>query len=369
MLNVTNDKINGYQLFMLIIGVLIGVGIVTLPRTVIKGVNQDGWIIPLIGGVIVIIDTYFIVKLGQAFPEDTFIDYVDKIVGKFVGKILSLGLLLYFLLMTSTVLPIFALGLRPLLLERTPTEIIYVTVLALLLYIARHGIEPIARLNQLITPAGLIIFFFLLGGHIIMPTMDYGRLRPILYTTPITKLFKQAIFGPGLFALVGVEIIYVIFPLLNNKAKKQCFKISSLAILFVILLYSLTIILAIAHFGAAPLENILFPTLTLIQEIDLPFLERLISAFVSVWFVIGFTTTMITVYAGAGLGLANLLKFKEPKFLIPFALVPPYFLGLIPQNIIQVFKYSSIVNYFTIFYLLILPPTLFVIYKLKRLIN
>ncbi|SJZ32911.1 GerAB/ArcD/ProY family transporter [Selenihalanaerobacter shriftii] len=367
MLDITNDRIDRYQLFMLVVGVLIGVGIVTLPRTAIKGVSQDGWIVPLIGGTIVIIDTYFIVKLGQAFPEDTFIDYIDKIVGKFIGKLLSLGLLIYFLLITSAVLPIFALGLKPLLLERTPTEIIYVTVLALLLYIARHGIEPIARLNQLITPAGLIIFLFLLGGHIVGGNMDYGRLRPILYTTPITKLFKQAIFGPGLFALIGVEIIYIIFPLLNKKAKEECFKISSLAIVFVIALYSLTIILAISYFGAAPLENMLFPTLTLIREIQLPFAERLISAFVAMWFIIGFTTTMITVYVGAGLGLANLLKFKEPKFLIALALVPPYFLGLVPQNIVQVFEYSSIANYFAIMYVLILPPILFAIYKLKKL--
>ena len=362
-----NDKISSYQLFMLIVGVVIGVGVVSLPRPAAKAAMQNGWVLPLIGGVVVIIDSYFIIKLGQTFPKQNFIEYSEKIVGKFFGKLLSLGLLLYFLLITSAILPIFALGIQPLLLNKTPTEVVYITMLSLLLYIARHGIEPIARLNQILTPVAIIVLLVLLAAVMTNPHIDYGRLQPVLTDIPITELFKKTFLGPGFFAFLGIESLYIIFPYLNKETQAKSFKVVTLALIFIILTYSVVVLLSIAHFGAEGTQMFVFPTLTLIREIQLPFFERIIAAFLAGWLVAGFTTTMIIVYAGAGLGLASFLNFREPKFLIPLAIIPPYFIGLIPQNIIQVFKFSDIVNYFGVVYLLILPPVLFGIYKLRNI--
>src|ERR1700730_8871338 len=78
----------------LIASTIIGVGVLTLPRTATELVHQAGWIPILIVGIISILSMYFIVNLGIRFPGKTIVQYTEELFSvkkiKWMGKIVSI---------------------------------------------------------------------------------------------------------------------------------------------------------------------------------------------------------------------------------------------------------------------------------------
>ena len=50
------------------------------------------------------ITSYIVIKLGLRFPNQTFVDYSQLIVGKFFGKIITLIYILFFIHITATIM-------------------------------------------------------------------------------------------------------------------------------------------------------------------------------------------------------------------------------------------------------------------------
>jgi len=73
-MNSNEEKISALQLGLLIIVTVIGVGILTLPRTVTEIADTDGWLLIIIGGALVIVLALIINSLGNMFPDKTIIE-------------------------------------------------------------------------------------------------------------------------------------------------------------------------------------------------------------------------------------------------------------------------------------------------------
>ena len=83
------DRITTPQTAVIIINFILGTGLLTLPRSSTEKVHTpDVWISVILGGIITIIAGVIMVKLSQQFPEKTFYQYINEIVGKWVGSYL-----------------------------------------------------------------------------------------------------------------------------------------------------------------------------------------------------------------------------------------------------------------------------------------
>lgn len=64
-----------WQQTSLITSTLIGVGVLTLPRTTSAILYEAGWMSPLFGSIVAFVSVWMIAKLSQHFPGMTFIEY------------------------------------------------------------------------------------------------------------------------------------------------------------------------------------------------------------------------------------------------------------------------------------------------------
>ncbi|PEN84862.1 hypothetical protein CN553_27400 [Bacillus cereus] len=97
-MNSPHDRITTAQAFVIISNFILGSGILSLPRTSVEKVKTpDVWISVILSGIIAMFAGGIIVKLSQKFPKQTFYQYIQEIVGKWMGSIISLCLICYFL--------------------------------------------------------------------------------------------------------------------------------------------------------------------------------------------------------------------------------------------------------------------------------
>jgi spore germination protein len=94
----SNDRITTPQTTIIITNFILGTGILTLPRAAAEKVKTpDVWLTVILGGIITMIAGVIMVKLSQRFPEKTFYQYSQEIVGKWIGKLFSFLMIGYFL--------------------------------------------------------------------------------------------------------------------------------------------------------------------------------------------------------------------------------------------------------------------------------
>jgi len=101
----------------------LGVAIMLILRQTIDISRQDAWISVLIGGGLCLLIVFVAVKLSQMFPNQTFIEYIQEVLGNKIDKVV---LLLYFVQWYSVIgliLREFS-ELMKLTMPRTPTWVI-----------------------------------------------------------------------------------------------------------------------------------------------------------------------------------------------------------------------------------------------------
>ena len=59
--------------------------------------TPDVWLSVILGGILAMVSGVIMVKLSQQFPDKTFYQYSQDIVGKWIGRLLSFLIIGYFL--------------------------------------------------------------------------------------------------------------------------------------------------------------------------------------------------------------------------------------------------------------------------------
>lgn len=354
------DRLTSPQITVVLFGAVVGVGILSLPRLVASKAGVDSWIDILLAGCIAILAACLISFIGTRFPGKSLIDYGPLLLGKWLGTLVLVIFLLYFLLFVGMVVRISADVTKLFLLDLTPMEVIVIGLLTLSTYVIQHGINAIARFNELFQPLAFLILLLVLTQT--LRDADFGRLLPVLGDG----------FGPVLkglpttsFSFLGFEMLLFILPFMEKP--KRSYLASFIALLFVIGLYEIVTIICIAVMGAPEVTLLQYPTLTVIKNIEVPgaFIERLDSIMMLVWIPFTVTTIMLFHYC-ASLIASQLFKLQEHR-VISFLFYPIVFLvAVLPRNDFEVSQVSDIVSWIGIAMTIFAPICLSVIYLWKN---
>ncbi|MEK4523466.1 GerAB/ArcD/ProY family transporter [Psychrobacillus sp. FSL W7-1493] len=298
-------KISAYQLFILI--VLFELGSALLVPIAIEA-NQDAWlaiIMGMVGGLCLYLIYY---GLFSYFPDIPPTEYIQKIIGSFLGKVFAFIYVLYFIYLSARVLRDFGEMLITSFYWQTPLFILNTLMVLLVIYTIRKGIEVLARTSEL-----LFVLIFLLGisglfliafsGIIqisnLEPVLEEG-IMPVLKTT-----FTQTLYFP-----FGEVIIFaMILPYLNRPEKGK--RIGLLAIGISGLILALVMAINVSVLGVNNITRSPFPLLSTIQTMEVAgFLERLDVYFILLA-VIGVFFKMCLFFYASVVGTANLFKVKE----------------------------------------------------------
>ncbi|HWO98431.1 MAG TPA: spore germination protein [Bacillus sp. (in: firmicutes)] len=354
------DRITTAQAAIIVINAILGTGILTLPRTSVEKVKTpDVWLSVIIGGLVAMIAGVIIVKLSQKFPQKTFYQYNQDIIGKWAGGLLSLLIVCFFSITSAYQVRSMAEVTGLLLLEGTPTLAIIMPFMWIGLYLIMGGINSIARLFEIIFP--ITVFLFLLVAFMSFKLFEIDHLRPVLGlgVIPVLKGVKTTS-----FAFIGPEIMLFLLAFMQqpNKAVKAVLVGISIPLIF----YVITVVMVIGALSVDGVVTRTWPTIDLIRSFEMPGLifERFESMLLIVWIMQLFSTFTIAYYVAA-LGLAQLFQRNIRPFM--YGLLPViYIIAVIPKNINDFFKLGDMIGNVALYLFGVLPLLLLMISRWKE---
>lgn len=352
-------RVSNTQFKALIITGVVGVGVLSLPSSIARIANNDGWISIVIGGAISVLLMYLMVSLAQMHPGKVVFEYARELLGNFGFYIFAVIYIIYFMMVLAVEVRIFAEVIKVFLLENTPIEVIIISMLITSMWIGRYKIEVVARIALLMYTVLFVIIIF--GVIAVFPQLDFTNIFPLFQTN-----VKTIIGGvrETFFSYLGIDFVLVSLAYLEEP--KEAMKYSMRAILSVTLLYVFAFVLTISTFGVNELKRQVWPTIALVREVDFPgfFLENIDGIIMAAWVLIIYGNMAPTTY-NSTLVFSNIFKTKEHGLYV-LPLVPiVYFISLFPQNLYEVYKNMLIPNILGFIVMIIFPILLFILSKIK----
>lgn len=290
--------ISSSQLMFLIIGVAI-------PFTSLgMSAKHDAWLATLAGLGENLIFTYILITLVMMFPGKTLVEFNDIIYGPYLGKVISLGYLWYFLHIACIVLRNFGDFFISTIYPETPMVVLIISLVLISTSAVRNGIEGITRCSIILT--FIIVFANLSTLILLLKDMEFSNLLPIL-DLPFKKFIKASHSAANI-PMSLITPFLMIYPFLNNikQAKTSTMKslILTTILLVMISVQNITVLGVTAAIGTYPtygamrMMNIakIITRLEIIATFNLISLEFL---------------KVIVLHYGTVLGIAQILKLRS----------------------------------------------------------
>lgn len=323
------EKISARQFMIFVLMFTVGGNILVTPSLLATSVKQDAWIAAILGMILSVLLIWLYGSLGSRFPTKTLVEYSEEILGKWIGKVISLLFLSYFLILAAIILREIGDFMVIQVMPETPMTAFHVVFLLLVIAATRMGLEPVARAAEIFLP--WVVILYLIVILFVAPQLKIENIQPIFEHGP------KSIFAATypFFGLVFLElyILLMLFPSVNRRTKTK--KAYFLGTFFGGILILIIILFSILVIGPEQVERQVYPSYVLAKKINVAdFFQRLEVVVAGSWFLTLFFKLTICFYATA-LGLSQMLKFEDYRFLT-------YPLGLILLPLSLIFAKNKI---------------------------
>lgn len=357
------NTINRFQLFVLVFTFIIGNTILNAPSLIVSLAKQDAWISGILAMIIGIGLVLLYNLLAEIFPNKTIVEYVEILLGEKIGKLVSLLLVFYFLILASLMIRQLGDFILVYILPETPVIYIFLSFIFIIVMGTYLGIVTLARTGEIFFPFLLVLLIFLF--LMLFEEKDISNLKPVLEggISPVIK---------GTFAFISIPylqlvVFLMIFPNVvkgTKSIKKPVLLgvISAGFFLIVSILHSLLII------GPILSEYKQYPIYFLTQKIHIgDIIQRIEVLLAIIWIITIFLKTSIFLYASQ-LGISQIFSIKDRKLIVISLGFMLFTLShIITPNIVffdDFFKYAF--PPFSLTFGLILPLILVLISKFKK---
>ena len=310
-----NGKISPRQLAFLMTNVVLATVIIFMPQLGARELGQDGWlsaIIATLWGILVVLP---LVALGERYPAMTFVEYLPLVLGKPLGKILGAFYVFWFLATGGFILRTFSMFLSITIMPSTPVSVFSITLLVLVYYAVKRGIEAWVRVSEVLLP--LIILSILMVMILPYNQMDLGRLLPVGEHSMSSLLAGSLLSGSwrGEFVLIGMFL-----PLLADNRHTVRNLYSAVIAIGVILVG--TEIATVAVFGAVNTGQFEFPFFSLARMISLARVFDRVEVLIVMTWVVGIFIKLCAFLYCSTRSFVQVCGFTSSKhFLFPVALL------------------------------------------------
>lgn len=356
----SDGKILSGELAAIISCSMLGIGMLTLPRTITDKINSsDGWIVLILNGISIALFICLLVVLLKKHKVADYYTYMEEAYGKWLSKLIGLVVVVYFIGVASFEVLAMSEMVRFYLLEETPVEIVILTLILASVHLLTGKIKAIAKACVFFLPLTIVIV--LLIYLFSLRVVELKNLQPVL-AKGILPVMKGM--GSGTLSFFGIELFIFLFGVVKNQSK---IKSGALIGFFIpLILYIITYVLVVATLTVPEVIAVTWPTISFIQSYEVTgiFLERLELFLLITWMLQFFLTHSIYYYFAAE-GMTRIFNNSYTTNLI--VLVPiVFFLAKIPKDILEIFKMSDLLGYLFPFILIGLPIVTFLIVQVKR---
>lgn len=301
---------------------------------VIKGAATAAWYVTLISVLVSLLLFQFVYILLKMFPGKPLSEIFEQVWGRFIGKLLSIVFIAYFIFYAGGNLREFVEMIKTYNLPYTQPSIIIITFLLPVAVISYIGLEALARISH-------IGFYFVLGSLFIILVLDYPLYR-------IDSIFPLGGNGLKQNLFIGItrnsaynEMIILAFFINSLKGLKNFKKASVLGLIISGFTISAVILCSTIAFGYSMSTEHFSNLFELSRAIYFGrFFQRLESIFLIVWV----TTSVILVSTFFYTSISIFCKsfnINNHKPLIPSFLIITFVVTLMPENLSSVLSKST----------------------------
>lgn len=308
-----------------VVNIMIGVGILTLPREVSAKAGPNSVVATLLGALPVAGALAALNALYPWFSRRRVREGLAALVGEPAARLLLLAYAVYFFAFAAIIARAFAEVVNANVLLNTPVEAILLPMLFAATYLVHHRTVTFMRTIEMIFPVLVVTLSLLAVATMGRVNLIYVQPQPAL---GLASLIQGA--SVSLFAYSGYGIYLFLLPEMEQRPRRL---MPWLVALLVGLIYAAVVFSAVGTFGVVEVQRITWPTIELVKVTEIPgrVLERLESAFLAVWVTAVFTTVGPGLFAAVR-ALQGALGLQEHRVLAAAALPLLYVVALLAPN-------------------------------------
>ncbi|KEK24234.1 GerAB/ArcD/ProY family transporter [Bacillus gaemokensis] len=303
--------VSPYFVFILLHSLQIGVGVLGYQRIIIKSAGYDAWISLIVAGIATHIVLFCMLKMLE--KDDDLINIHTTCFGKWIGSFLSLFFTVYFLLFCLTVL-------------RTYIEVIQVwvfptikvwklTLLFLLVtyYVIKGGFRSVTGMCFWGIVLPIFVLLFLISP---MKYAHFRNILPVFTHSPLNIMYSAK---DSALEFLGFETLLIFYPFIEKG--KSLKKWAHGGIAFTTILYVVLAIVSFMYYSEGLLKHTIWPTLTMLKIIKIPFIQRFEYIIIFIWFLIILPNLCLTIWSSC--------RSIKRSFHIPFKITLPFFIFVV----------------------------------------
>lgn len=362
-----NHVISVRQFTILVTLFAIGTSFLILPSTIVQEAKQDAWLSSILAVLISLLIVKMFIATGNIALNMSLVDINRKILGKWVGNIVSMSFV-FFTFITAGELLFFVSNFMNTSVMHDASPYPFSIILGLLIIFGCSlGLETFARSAEILFPIFIVLFIILI--LLISPQINVENIQPVLAVLenePKSILFGSLLFI-SFFSFPMISLL-MIFPvsIKDKKGAQKGFYIGTIVGGFVlIIIVTLCILVLNPNFT----EHSRYPSYDLAKLISIGnFIERIEVIMTFMWIITIFFKTLIYFYASV-IGLGKILKIKNYRVLnLPLGFILILLSKFIHPDIIH----SDIYNKgpwipFVATYAFFLPLVLIVVAKIRKI--
>lgn len=329
------DTMYPLHLTIVLVGVGVGVQMVTMAGQIVETAEQSAWISLLLGAVIWGGIACGMVRLGQEYPEDTFVEYMPKLLGSRLGHAVAWYVFLMLALMYCILLRNFTDIIAMTMFDRTPLDVIAMAMLGLSVYGAMQRWGAVLRITQYFvltaTPALLLIW----AATIL--NFNIENVMPLFPDNPL-MLLKGAVLSWDYYS--GYEIILILLPFVRQ-GSPSAVRAVGLAFVVMAILYAIGMLIVIGSLTVGSVKQEAYPMFAAVRGVQIPgtFVERLENYLLITWIPIVFDTLMLVLFGAAQIAMRLCcLSDHRPHLIL---LAPFLFIGVTLLDRLEELKAAS----------------------------
>lgn len=360
---IENGKISLLHFAILVFMFTLGSAVLLLPSIVVSIAKEAAWISVLLSTIAGILFVAFWARLYKRYPRESIIQYSDRILGKWLGKVVGILYILYLLYLSALVLRDLGDFVTTNVLIETPIEFVNIIFMIPVIYGAYKGLEVIARSSEVLLP--WIILLFSITVFLLFKDIDLSKLLPIFpdgWQTPVKGMYP--LLG---FPISELVIFLIIIPFIKQQDQIQ--KYFSVSLITVGLFLTLLVLVCVSVLGVSITARSPFPVFELAKEIKIgKFFERVEVLVGGIWVMTIFVKLSFCFYA-ANLATAQLLHLKSFRItILPYGLLVTALSLIVYRNTAEVSLFIvGAYPLYNLFYSICIPAILLIVAKIRKI--
>ncbi|AWB46477.1 spore gernimation protein [Paenibacillus sp. CAA11] len=314
------EKISARQLATLIFLCGMGDMFQLFPGAITPIAHQDSWIASLISIPCGVLTVWILLQVHAAHPELSLIGLSKHILGRWLGGVVSLWYLFYFLMVSSYLLREMGDFLTTQIFLKTPLQVIHLLFILLIVGALIAGLEAVGRSSEIILP--IFLLFVLILMVCLLPKLEFKHLRP-MGENPLGSIIQGSLLA-SMYPFAQMSAFLMVLPNVNWKSKYKRDTLLAAAcvgsLLFCLLVISLLVM------GTQMTEVSVYPTYVLSQIINIGnFVQRIEAIMAIAYLTASYLKSVIFCYAfvkGAAelCGLDQYRKLVLPAGMLVFGM-------------------------------------------------